>query len=79
MIVSGYAYKDNNAVMDVDDDDFEEKYVITGPSNPAKIKSGHPDAMETKDLLKQKAVEFVNCHQRHTNNQDDILSLQCEQ
>ena len=49
MIVSGYAYREYE--LD-DDDDFEEKYIISGPTLPGKFKSGHPDAFQTKEILK---------------------------
>ena len=48
-MVSGYAYQGNEVD---DDDDFEEKYIISGPTLPGKFKSGHPDAFQTKEILK---------------------------
>ena len=51
-----YAYADN-------DDDFEDKYIVSGPTAPVQFKSCHPSRVtnssaNTSDLLQQKVSEF---------------------
>lgn len=43
-------FKANRHINDDDDDDFEEKYIITGPAVPGKFKQDSQE-VETKEIL----------------------------